>query len=156
VEGHVLNRWGHDPITECSVPRILIRDNGFGQSYRISVDMEKEANRQGMVIHLHMYSRFCFLYGVHCVILLMDRFLMALRRLMRGRGTPSRIQPERCEQLVAASKPLEAWNFDRVLEWEERKKKKNRVTLGAHRWPTLKWGAQMDDWDTQGRNTEES
>jgi hypothetical protein len=39
-------------------------------------------------------------------------------------------------QLVAASKPLEAWDFDRVPEWKER----NRVTLGAHRWPTLQRG----------------
>ncbi len=76
---------------------------------------------------------------------------MALRWFVHERGTPSRVQSERCEQLVAASKPLEAWNFDRVPEWEER----NRVTLGAHRWQTLKWGGKMDDWDTQERNAEE-
>ncbi len=33
-----------------------------------------------------------------------DSFLMALRRFMCGRGVPSRIQSDRGEQLVAASK----------------------------------------------------
>jgi hypothetical protein len=33
------------------------------------------------------------------------------------RGTPSKMQSDRGEQLVAASKQLEAWDFGRVLEW---------------------------------------
>ncbi len=37
------------------------------------------------------------------------------------RGTPFKIQSDRCEKLVAASKQLEAWDFGRVLEWPVKK-----------------------------------
>ncbi len=50
-----------------------------------------------------------------------DSFLMPLRRFMCMRGTPFKIQSDRCEKLVAASKQLEAWDFSRVLEWPVKK-----------------------------------
>jgi hypothetical protein len=40
-----------------------------------------------------------------------DSFLMALHRFMCVRGVPSRIQYDRGEQLVAASKQLAAWDL---------------------------------------------
>jgi hypothetical protein len=50
-----------------------------------------------------------------------DSFLMALRQFMCVRGTPSRIQSDRGEQLVAASKQVAEWDFDNVVQWAERK-----------------------------------
>jgi hypothetical protein len=49
-----------------------------------------------------------------------DSFLMVLRRFMCARGVPSRIQSDRGEQLVAASKQLKTWNFEGVQEWAGR------------------------------------
>jgi hypothetical protein len=46
-----------------------------------------------------------------------DSFLMALHRFMCTRGVPSRIQYDRGEQLVAASKQLAVWDFEGVQEW---------------------------------------
>jgi uncharacterized membrane protein len=50
-----------------------------------------------------------------------DSFLMALRQFMCVRGTPSRIQSNRGEQLVAASKQVAGWDFDNVVQWAGRK-----------------------------------
>jgi hypothetical protein len=50
-----------------------------------------------------------------------DSFLMALRRFMCVRGTPSRIESDRGEQLVAASKQVAGWDFDSVMQWAGRK-----------------------------------
>ncbi len=41
----------------------------------------------------------------------MDSFLMALRRFMSIRGTPTRFQSDRGEQLVAAAKQVATWDF---------------------------------------------
>jgi hypothetical protein len=45
-----------------------------------------------------------------------NSFLMALCRFMCARGVPLRIQSDRGEQLVAASKQISAWNFKGVKE----------------------------------------
>jgi hypothetical protein len=50
-----------------------------------------------------------------------DSFLMALRRFMCIRGFPSRIQSDRGEQLVAASKQITKWNFSDVMQWAGKK-----------------------------------
>ncbi len=50
-----------------------------------------------------------------------DSFLMALRRFMCLNGVPSRIQSDRGEQLVAASKQIAKWNFNDVMQWARRK-----------------------------------
>jgi hypothetical protein len=42
-----------------------------------------------------------------------DSFLMALRRLMCSKGTPSRFQSDRREQLVAAAKQVSLWDLRR-------------------------------------------
>jgi hypothetical protein len=44
-----------------------------------------------------------------------------LRKLMCVSGTFSRMLSGRGEQLVAASKQLETWDFNGILEWSERK-----------------------------------
>jgi hypothetical protein len=44
-------------------------------------------------------------------------FLMALRRFMCFRGTPSRLQWDRGEQLVAAAKQVSLWDFKEVIQW---------------------------------------
>jgi hypothetical protein len=46
-----------------------------------------------------------------------DSFLMALRRFMCSKGTPSRFQLDRREQLVAAAKQVSLWNFKEVVQW---------------------------------------
>ncbi len=52
-----------------------------------------------------------------------DCFLMTLIRFMCIRGTPSRIQSDRGEQTVAASKQVKALDFNRVPRWAGRKGK---------------------------------
>ncbi len=47
----------------------------------------------------------------------MDRFFMSLRLFMCARGTPSRVQSYRDNQLVAASKQTEHWDFEGVRQW---------------------------------------
>jgi hypothetical protein len=46
---------------------------------------------------------------------------MALRRFMSVRGTPTRFQSDRGEQLVAAAKQVTAWDFTEVVQWAGRK-----------------------------------
>jgi hypothetical protein len=46
-----------------------------------------------------------------------DSFLMALRRFMCSKGTPSRFQSDRREQLVAAAKQVSLWDFKEVIQW---------------------------------------
>jgi transposase InsO family protein len=50
-----------------------------------------------------------------------DSFLMALRRFMCLRGTPSRFQSDRGEQLVAAAKQVSSWDFEEVIQWTGKK-----------------------------------
>jgi hypothetical protein len=50
-----------------------------------------------------------------------DSFLMALRRFMCLRGTPSRFQTDRGEQLVAAAKQVALWDFKEVMQWAGKK-----------------------------------
>ncbi len=50
-----------------------------------------------------------------------DSFLMALRRFMSIRGTPTRFQSDRGEQLVAAAKQVATWDFKEVVQWARRK-----------------------------------
>jgi len=52
-----------------------------------------------------------------------DSFLQALRRFMCLHGTPSRIQSDHGEQLVAASKQVKDWDFEHIQEWCLRDKK---------------------------------
>ena len=44
-------------------------------------------------------------------------FLLALRRFMCAHGKPSRIQSDRGEQLVAASKQIQKWDYAAISEW---------------------------------------
>jgi hypothetical protein len=46
---------------------------------------------------------------------------MALRRFMCFRGTPSRFQSDRGEQLVAAAKQVSSWDFKEVIQWTGKK-----------------------------------
>ncbi len=46
---------------------------------------------------------------------------MALRRFMSIRGTPTRFQSDRGEQLVAAAKQVATWDFKEVVKWAGRK-----------------------------------
>jgi hypothetical protein len=50
-----------------------------------------------------------------------DSFLMALRRFMGLRGTPTRFQSDRGEQLVAAAKQVSTWDFKEVKQWAGKK-----------------------------------
>jgi hypothetical protein len=50
-----------------------------------------------------------------------DSFLMALRRFMGLRGTPTRFQLDRGEQLVAAAKQVSMWDFKEVIQWAGKK-----------------------------------
>jgi hypothetical protein len=50
-----------------------------------------------------------------------DSFLMALRRFMSVRGTPTRFQSDRGEQLVAAAKQVATWDFTEVVQWAGKK-----------------------------------
>ncbi len=50
-----------------------------------------------------------------------DSFLMALRRFMSIRGTPTRFQSDRGEQLVAAAKQVATWDFKEVVQWAGRR-----------------------------------
>jgi hypothetical protein len=50
-----------------------------------------------------------------------DSFLMALRRFMCDRGTPTRFQSDRGEQLVAAAKQVSSWDFKEVIQWAGKK-----------------------------------
>jgi hypothetical protein len=47
-----------------------------------------------------------------------DSFLMALRRFMCFKGTPSRFQSDRSEQLVEAAKQASLWDFKEVIQPE--------------------------------------
>jgi hypothetical protein len=69
----------------------------------------------------------------HCT----DGFLMALWRFM----TPSWIQSYRIEQLVAASKQLQAWDFRKVVEFQE---EKLRIAPGSYGRTTLQVWRQKD------------
>jgi hypothetical protein len=46
---------------------------------------------------------------------------MALRRFMSVRGTPTRFQSDRGEQLVAAAKQVATWDFTEVVQWAGKK-----------------------------------
>jgi hypothetical protein len=46
-----------------------------------------------------------------------DSFLLCLRRFVSLRGTPSRIQSDPGDQLLAAAKELGKWDFRKVTEW---------------------------------------
>ncbi len=50
-----------------------------------------------------------------------DSFLLALRHFMSVRGTPTRFQSDRGEQLVAAAKQVATWDFKEVVQWARRK-----------------------------------
>jgi hypothetical protein len=50
-----------------------------------------------------------------------DSFLLVLRRFMSVRGTPTRFQSDRGEQLVAAAKQVATWDFKEVVQWAGRK-----------------------------------
>jgi hypothetical protein len=50
-----------------------------------------------------------------------DSFLLALRRFISVRGTPTRFQSDRGEQLVAAAKQVATWDFKEVVQWAGRK-----------------------------------
>jgi hypothetical protein len=50
-----------------------------------------------------------------------DSFLMALRRFMCNRGTPTRFQSDRGDQLVAAAKQVSSWDFKEVIQWAGKK-----------------------------------
>jgi hypothetical protein len=50
-----------------------------------------------------------------------DSFLLALRRFMSVRGTPTRFQSDRREQLVVAAKQVATWDFKEVVQWAGRK-----------------------------------
>ncbi len=50
-----------------------------------------------------------------------DSFLLALRQFMSVRGTPTRFQSDRGEQLVAAAKQVATWDFKEVVQWAGRK-----------------------------------
>jgi hypothetical protein len=50
-----------------------------------------------------------------------DSFLLALRRFMSIRGTPTRFQSDRGEQLVAAAKQVAMWDFKEVVQWAGKK-----------------------------------
>jgi hypothetical protein len=50
-----------------------------------------------------------------------DSFLMALQCFMCLRGTPSRFQSDRGEQLVAAAKQVTSWDFKEVTQWAGKK-----------------------------------
>jgi hypothetical protein len=50
-----------------------------------------------------------------------DSFLLALRRFMSVRGTPTRFQSDRGEQLVAAAKQVATWDFKEVVQWAGKK-----------------------------------
>jgi hypothetical protein len=51
-----------------------------------------------------------------------DSFLMALRRFMCFRGTPSLLQADRGEQLVAAAKQVSLWDFKEVIQWASKRR----------------------------------
>jgi hypothetical protein len=46
-----------------------------------------------------------------------DSFLLALRQFTGIRGTPTRFQSDRGEQLVAAAKQVSTWDFKEVTQW---------------------------------------
>ncbi len=50
-----------------------------------------------------------------------DSFLMALRGLMCSKGTSTRFQSDRGEQLVAAAKKVCSWDFKEVIQWAGKK-----------------------------------
>jgi hypothetical protein len=50
-----------------------------------------------------------------------DSFLLALRRFMSIRGTPTRFQSDRGVKLVAAAKQVATWDFKEVVQWAGRK-----------------------------------
>jgi hypothetical protein len=46
---------------------------------------------------------------------------MVLRRFMGLRGTPTRFQSDRGEQLVAAARQVSTWDFKEVIQWAGKK-----------------------------------
>jgi hypothetical protein len=50
-----------------------------------------------------------------------DSFLLAHRRFMCFKGTPSWFQSDRSEQLVAAAKQVSLWDFKEVIQWAGKK-----------------------------------
>jgi hypothetical protein len=50
-----------------------------------------------------------------------DSFLMALRRFMCSKGTPTTFQSDRGEQLVAEAKQVSSWDFKEVIQWAGKK-----------------------------------
>ena len=46
-----------------------------------------------------------------------DSFLLCLRRFMNLRGTPTRIQSDPGEQLMAAAAELGRWDYSKTIEW---------------------------------------
>jgi uncharacterized membrane protein len=51
-----------------------------------------------------------------------NSFLMAMRRFTCLRDTPTRIQSDKGDQLVAAAKQMKEWNFNGVQEWAGKNK----------------------------------
>jgi hypothetical protein len=51
-----------------------------------------------------------------------DSFLMVLTKFMCPRWTPSRVQSDRGEQLVSASKQIDLRDFDGILQWSRVKR----------------------------------
>ncbi len=73
----------------------------------------------------------------------MDSFLMALRRFMCFRGTPSRFQSDRGEQLVASSQASLLVGFHGGDPMGGQKG--DRVDPGAHGRAALQWAGRKDD-----------
>jgi hypothetical protein len=76
-----------------------------------------------------------------------DSFLLALWRFMCLRGTPTRFQSDRGEQLVAAAKQVSSSDFKEVIQWAGRKGRAegHRVGPGAHRGPALQRAGRKND-----------
>jgi hypothetical protein len=69
-----------------------------------------------------------------------DSFLMALRRFMSVRGTPTRFQSDRGEQLVAAAKQVSSWDFKEVIQWAGKK---------GIEWTLVPTGGQHFNWQAE-------
>jgi hypothetical protein len=61
-------------------------------------------------VHVCVHEEFASCYST-------NSFLMALQRFMCLRRISSRIQSDRAEQLVDASKQLQAWDFKEIIDW---------------------------------------
>ncbi len=66
-----------------------------------------------------------------------DSFLLALRRFMCDRGTPTRFQSDRGEHLVAAAKQVSSWDFKDVIQWAGKK---------GIEWTLVPTGGQHFQW----------